>query len=81
MDVVRGTQYTVSGYNVKVDTPTAQGQEVRCVLLVCACCQAIVCPLEDRVASPKCSEGGAPAREGIQVQGVWDELLWEWPVF
>lgn len=29
VDVVKGTQYTVSGYNVKVDTPTDQGQEVR----------------------------------------------------
>ncbi len=28
VDVVRGTQYTVSGYNVKVDVPTDQGQEV-----------------------------------------------------
>lgn len=28
VDVVRGTQYTVSGYSVKVDTPTEQGQEV-----------------------------------------------------
>lgn len=29
VDVVKGTQYTVSGYSVKVDTPTEQGQEVR----------------------------------------------------
>ena len=29
VDVVKGTQYTVSGYNVKVDVPTEQGQEVR----------------------------------------------------
>lgn len=28
VDVVRGTQYTVSGYSVKVDMPTDQGQEV-----------------------------------------------------
>ena len=27
VDVVRGTQYTVSGYNVKVETPTDQGQQ------------------------------------------------------
>lgn len=33
VDVVRGTQYTVSGYNVKVDTPTEQGQEVRGILV------------------------------------------------
>lgn len=29
VDIIRGTQYTVSGYSVKVDTPTEQGQEVR----------------------------------------------------
>ena len=33
VDVVRGTQYTVSGYNVKVDMPTEQGQEVSVLLL------------------------------------------------
>ena len=35
VDVVRGTQYTVSGYNVKVDTPTEQGQEVRGQTMYC----------------------------------------------
>lgn len=37
VDVVRVTQYTVSGYNVKVDTPTEQGQEVSrwwCVMVI-----------------------------------------------
>ena len=33
VDVVRGTQYTVSGYSVKVDVPTEQGQEVGVLLL------------------------------------------------
>lgn len=33
VDVVRGTQYTVSGYNFKVDTPTEQGQEVKSFIL------------------------------------------------